>query len=613
MATILEGAELQHSGMVPEERVTLQTNAAMSSLFRQLGPSADRDVGKAILDYARSMGMVSSKNKDTIAARSLIERSVIRPMNDRAAMVRNYEAWVRDPNYLDNPALAKTEKAAIKKASLDVGHLTDFASITGGQSLGYVSLDTRMARGTVRPNSFTIYQSLEKSLAWQIVDYWAIATATGGAIPGAAFANFTSVSSGSLTTNAGSYQLSNITLKLAVDGRAITTALAAQNNFVNVSEQETTNAALSVLMTDDWSCYWGDSTLYSNQFDGIYSTLVSNSLTRNIYDFQTFYNNNAASHSWSAEQTLYNLIYEAAGQITKFGTFGKITHAFMSPVAMGALQSLPTTLLNNIVNQLNDQQDRNPLVINGNLIGIQTRYGHIQFPMDMFIDARDRPAEAIPNASATSSAPTPPTSVIPTILGATAGSEWSGSYVAGGAVYMYAATADDSSSVESTTVYSSGTIPAPAAGGAINVALVGNADTAVFRVYRSGLGYTQTSTPSPTKFRYVGCIKANGATPVNFVDLNGGSGTTALLQHGGTFLPGSTTIFLLDMDPIDLAIDYRMMLPLVRIDLFANNLFMPWAVANIGSIRLRVPQFHGMIKNYVPTNPEFNPLASNYP
>ena len=54
------------------------------------------------------------------------------------------------------------------------------------------------------------------------------ASEIGGALPGAAFNAYSNVNSGSLATSAGQYNLNTITLRLALDGRAITAALAAQ-------------------------------------------------------------------------------------------------------------------------------------------------------------------------------------------------------------------------------------------------------------------------------------------------------------------------------------------------------------------------------------------------
>ena len=610
----LDGRELQHMGKIPKERMQLQTGNAVASLYSQLGSYAEHGIGKSLIDFTTSMGTGGREDNETLEARAVLERSVIRPMNQRSARVRDLKRSLEDPNWLTDDAMQKS----LAKASLDVGTLTNFATVTGGQALGYISLDTRMARGTIRPSSFTLYQALDKSLAWQVVDFWALAKATGGAPPGAAFANYSSVTSGALATNAGTYDMMDIVLKLALDGRAITTALAAQNNYVNVSEQENTNAALTVLESMDWASYWGDSTIFSNQFDGAYRQMIAGGAA--TYDYFQFAAQYSTVHSWSPELTLYNLIYESAAAITSYGNYGHITHAFMTPGTMGAFQALTQGQLNNILNQITELQDRAPLVVNGNLIGMQTRYGHIQFPMDLLIGARNIPVQAIVvdgNNQATVANPTPPTSITATAVAASSansvGSNFNGSYTpAGGGTYMYAVSGNDASMNESTLTYSSSGLVTVTAGQSVNVAITPNGTSAVaFRVFRSGLGGTlNNAAPAANEFRYVGVIAANGASVVNFFDLNGG--VNATVNAGNTtFIPGSSSIFLFDMDPTDLAIDYRLLLPLVRVELFANNLYMPWAVASIGSLRLRVPKFHGVIKNFVPTNPSWNPLAIN--
>ena len=502
------------------------------------------------------------------------------------------------------------EKGYISKSQLDVGSLTNFAQITGGQSLGYVSLDTQMARGTVRPNSFTLYQALNKSAAFQVVDYWPYASDTGGGLPGTAFSGFSNVSSGTLSTSAGIYNLSNITLKLAVNGRAITTALAAQNSFVDVSAQENINAALTVLESINWSCYWGNPTIYPNQFQGIFGTLPA----ANIYDFQAFSNGYASAQGWSSAQTAFNLIYEAAAGITGYRQYGRITHAFMSPVMAGSLQGLVTTLLNNITNNLTPTQERlHGVIVDGDLQGIRTRFGEIQFPIDFYITARDKPAQTIVYGNgtnaATTSNPTPPTSVTVAVSASATNSAWTSTYVASSGVYSYAVAGCDQSMNESYLTYMASGVGAGSTISASGIAASGAykltitpADTScqAFRVYRSGLGYAPATSgaANAASYRYIGTVAASGASAVTFTDLN-------------TVIPGSETIFLLDLDEQDNAVDYRFLLPLTRIELFAQNLYMPWAVASIGSVRVRVPKFNGAVVNVVPDNPDFNPLSAN--
>lgn len=529
-------------------------------------------------------------------------------------------AYRKTPRMAEMPTpeeiVAKGEASQeIMKANLDVGTLTNFAQITGGQSLGYVSLDTQIARGTVRPGSFTMYQCLAKSRAFQVVDYWSAATDTGGPPPGAAFASYSNQTNGTLNTSAGLYNLDNITLKLLQNGRSITTALAAQNSFVDVASQENINAALTVLESINWACYWGDPSFFANQFQGIYSQInlgttsgVVAGASGNIVDYQQWYNSYGVSAGWSAPQSLFNLIYAWAAQITDYNRFGRVTHAFMSPTCAASLQGLVTTLLNNVVTEITSHMGGNsPIVVNGDLQGMRTRFGEIQFPIDLYITARDIPVAGVYNSNgttqATSSAPTPATAVAATASGATvSGSAWSAAYVAASGWYTYAVAACDASMLESTLTYAT-PISGVLLNGAYSLQITGAATTdfVAFRIFRSGLGERQpTLTPTnPGSYRFIGTVLASGSSVIaNFVDLN-------------TKIPGSETVFLMDMDERDNAVDYRYLLPLTKIELFAQNLFMPWAVAAIGGVRVRIPKFHGIIKNYVGDSPQFNPLSTN--
>lgn len=505
------------------------------------------------------------------------------------------------------------KSGALAKATLDVGTQTTFTQITGGQSLGYVSLDTRIARGTVRPDSFTLYQMLAKSAAFQVVDYFAYVDDTGGALPGSATQSFSNAASGTLATSAGIYSLQSINLKLMQDGRAVTMALMAQNNFVDVVAQENANAALTVLGTADWNCYWGNPSLFTNQFTG----LGSSTPAANIYSFQAFSDANASLQGWSTAQTLYNMIYEVAAQVTSWGRFGRITHAMMTPVTAGSLQSLVTTLLNNLTN---GEFNRTPgIVVDGDLQGMRTRMGPIQFPMDLVISSRDVPAQGQPRSNGTTptttSNPTKPATVTVAPSGAAmTGNQWSvgtGSpFLASGTwgstpQYVYAVSSVDVNMNESNLTFASpfatGAAVLAASGAVVTITGPAAADAYAFRVYRSGNGGYAGATGSATAVRWIGNVAANATSSsgvVTFTDAN-------------TVIPGAENLFLLDMREEDNALDYRYLLPLTRIELFAQNLYMPWAVASIGAIRNRIPKFHAIITGYVPDSPSWSPYKPN--
>lgn len=570
----------------------------LTSLAAGRGMGVDLDVGKVRMELSKSADAA----------------------NLYAEEWRNHARWYQTTapddaggrrNGIDPRELAKGA-GPLSKAILDVGTSQNFASITGGQSLGYVSLDTRLARGTVRPDSFTLYQALPKSAAYQVVDYWPYIDDPGGALPGSATSGFSNVQSGTLATNAGIYSLQSINLKLMLDGRAVTLALMAQNSFVSINEQENANAALTILGTADWLSYWGNPTLWANQFVG----LASSTPSANIFDFQSFYNTNAALQGWSNAQTLFNMIYEVAAVITSWGRFGRITHAMMTPNTAGALSSLVTTLLNNVVQGARENAIMPGIVVNGDLQGMRTRFGPIQFPLDAIITARDIPAQGQPRSNSTTPTttvgPTPPTGVTAVASGAAfAGSQWgagAGSpYSSGTNRFWYAVASTDINMNESNLTWSSAILAGSGitSSGAVVVSIAGPvaADAVAYRIFRSGSGGSAgtpfaSAAQSPTAVRYIGAVAANGAATVTFTDAN-------------TVIPGSESIFLLDLRNEDAALDYRYLLPLTRVELFAQNLYMPWAVASIGALRNRIPKFHGIIKNFVPDNPLWNPLGSN--
>lgn len=476
--------------------------------------------------------------------------------------------------------------SALAKSTLDVGYLTDLSQLAGGQALGLVSMDTRVMRGTVRPNSFTLYNVLKKTRANQMVDFWTVAASIGGNLPGSAYIA-TANQTNSVSPNNGTYQNEYCTLKMLVDGRAMTVALAAQSSFIDIAEQESANAAMNLLSTMNWSVYWGNPTLYSTQPNGIANQIPAS----NIFDFSSLYASSGGS--LSQQQFLYNTVYEVAAFVVG-KQFGLTTHVFSTPATLADMQGLVTARLDQFIT--NPGNASSPIVINGDFQGMRTRFGAMQFPVDLFIDFRDRPAASFVNqitgVSIVNSAINAPTSVAGVVNAAVAGSDFTAAYAGS---YTYAVAAADSTMFETALTFSAA-VTGVAAGDSVTLTITPNgASAAAFRVFRSGLGYAGNNASA---FRLVGEVAANGATPVTFTDLN-------------TKIPGSQTLFLLDLDDMHDALDYRWLLPITKVDLFTSGLYMPWAVTHIGTPRVKMPKWHAMIKNYVPANPTFNPLAPN--
>ena len=526
------------------------------------------------------------------------------------------------------------QSEAVAKSVLDVGTLTNFANVTQGQSLGYFSLDTNLIRGTIRPGSFTLYASLPKSSAFQVVDFWTVVDRTGGAPPGSAFNPYSVASNpaGYAQVNASVYDMDTITLSLMSDARAVSVALAAQNNFVDVAEQETISAALSLLSTAEWTSFWGNQSVYAQQFNGLFNTI-----TNRADWFQTYIQGQkiqqvTSNTTAAVPQSLFNMMMVLQANVAKYTRYGMVSHFHMDPNAIADIQATVTTQLQNFINLhpgnniAGRRMDAGPITVAGDIQGMTTRFGQAQFCNSILIPARDTPITAQTEYSTAGNNYELPSALQPSSVTAVVNASGSqASYfndysatVSGWnflpGPYVYAVVACDTNMNETYPVF---TAPVTGLTAGCTVALTitppnPNTNITSYRVFRSGMGYNLASGQNPADFRYIGevAFTAGSTTAQTFVDTNGVdivSGTTKLHR----FIPGSSTIFGTDMHPESKALDWRYLLPLTKVELFSGNYLMPWAVVMIGAIRNLLPKYHGVIKNYIPIGSEWSPFSPN--
>ncbi len=505
---------------------------------------------------------------------------------------------------------SKSEAMYSLKAGLDVGLQTNLAQVVGGQALGHISLDTEVYRSTIRPNMFTIYYALKKTAAKQIVDYWPVVQDTGGPLAGGAWASFSGTYSNTPNYDSGDYRLNSMTLGLAYNARALTTALTVQNSFVNINDQETANAALTILKTVDWTIYWGNRNLYANVPNGIFPQIPA----ANLFDFRDFNNSTNASGNTPISQVLFNQILDACGQISGASSYGQPSHAFMGPNAFAKASQFAMQVVNNVVNLGPGAANRGSIFVNVDERGLNTGFGLVKFVGDVNIVSRNVPAQAQlkPDGTsyATASNPTKPATVVAAPGTPASGRSFEAAF--NNAKFLYGVAICDASTNESQLTFAtSGTttnfVTTVTTGQAVTLTITpGVADGTVARIYRSGAktptgytpGTTESSFASANRLSFIGEVALNGLTPVTFVDAN-------------QWIPGSEPVFLLDLNDFDNALDYRYLMPLSRINLYTNQLFTPWAVAHIGAPRVTIPKFHGCILNFVPDYGQngFNPYG----
>jgi len=88
------------------------------------------------------------------------------------------------------------------------------------------------------------------------------------------------------------------------------------------------------------------------------------------------------------------------------------------------------------------------------------------------------------------------------------------------------------------------------------------------------------------------------------------TGEQQVLTVDGTWVTGSTCQFLLSMDPADRAIDWRQLFPMTRFNLAITAPVIPFLVMIYGYLRVMKPNWHGMIKNVIPSQAGWNPFGA---
>jgi hypothetical protein len=108
-------------------------------------------------------------------------------------------------------------------------------------------------------------------------------------------------------------------------------------------------------------------------------------------------------------------------------------------------------------------------------------------------------------------------------------------------------------------------------------------------------------------------LSAKGATNGNdcrFYAEYPATGSQQTLTVDGTWVTGSTCLYLLSMDPADRAIDWRQLYPMTRFNLAITAPVIPFLVMIYGYLRVMKPSWHGMIKNVIPSEVEWDPFGS---
>ncbi len=457
--------------------------------------------------------------------------------------------------------------AGLQKA-LTAGYGTDMASLTGGEALRIQSLDKTMMATIQDTKHFRLFNSLRASQATATVDEWTEQHGIGGFLGHSANSEVGNIA---LATGEANRMVGKV--KYLMTRAMVSLVVSVQNNQVNAEAWEQSNAAKRLLTDAEYLCFYGDSSVVDEEFDGIIKQIESLGSVDHVLNME------------ATPLTSIDNILAGAATIASFENFGTPTHLFLSTQSQADLDfSL-------------DPAYRVPLTdvpgggiqVGSPVTGIRTSHGDIQTCHDVFIrdDKQLCAFEILHPAEATANVAFKPATVTPV-----AASDVSSIFRANHAGdYYYLVTGVNKSG------QSTGTISAQvavAAGEKVTVTIAAStADTETgYVIYRS----RKDGTSAVADFRECDRIAKAGATTV-WVDYN-------------EEVPGCSFATVLNMLPSDNAINWRQFMPMIRFPLApVDQAVIPWAQLLFGFLRVAKRNQHVLIKNILPRKSAWRPFG----
>ena len=464
-------------------------------------------------------------------------------------------------------AATATEVAELRKA-METGYGTDVATLTGAGALRIQSLEKTMLATVQENKHFTLGNILPATEATATVDEWTEQSGVGGFL-----GSSVSGEAGVIPTAQGTYARHVGTVKYLKTRREITYAAVLQNGLVAAEAIEAQNGAVQLLTDREALCFYGDSSVVPEEFDGIYKQVSDLGLSDHVID--------AGGNSLAS----VNSIVDAAATVSRRGNFGTPTHLFLNPMVGADMDknfdpamrvALPGGML---------AQRGTPLR------GIVTAQGDVEVVRNVFIgDEADRqPFQVENSALAVTNDSFKPQAVTPTAGAGGADSLWGASHAGN----YYYAVAGRNKNGQSTILVSSQV--AVAAGQQVSIAITASvaATESGYAIYRG----RKNGTNGVTDLRLMVSVPVTAGGTTTYIDKN-------------RDLPGTSKAFLLNLLPGANAITWRQYLPMSKFQLYATTSdVVPWAQLLFGYLRLGKRRQHVVIKNIVTSNAAWKPFA----
>lgn len=463
---------------------------------------------------------------------------------------------------------------ALSKA-LEMGYGTDSATLTGGGALRVQSLDTTMQAVIQANEDFTLFNDLPKPRIGATVDEWTEQSNVGGVLGGS-----TNTETGIIEASQGQYDRRVGLVKYLSDRREVSLVSTITQNIVDAESVEQQAGALKLLSDANYLCYAGDSAVVQTEFDGIAAQLRAAVVSGRV----------DAGHVVNMGGQPFNgiaPIADAAAFVRGYGNFGRLTHLYMPLSVQADLdKSLDPAFRVSLTGQGND------ITLGSPVSRIRTTQGVIETKQDIFIpDDRlllpfnlQGPAYAAKSAELSTLAPASVTHAVASDAASAFAAPHAGNYWYGVAgINAKGQTAP----VVTTQV-------AVAAGQRVTLTInrSASAQETGYAIYRS----RRNGSNAVADMRLVTRIPLVGAT-TTFIDQN-------------RRIPGTTTVYGLDMRKQDTSIVWRQLLPMFRFNLYpTQSAVKPWAQLLFGYLRLSKLRHHVLFENVLPSGATWRPFG----
>jgi hypothetical protein len=479
-------------------------------------------------------------------------------------------------------ALGGSGREIAKALTGSVNAGTDLSQLTGAGALRVENLDPVLFSVTVENKHFDLFNRLlpNKRESFSLLDQQIIKKGTGG-FPGSAVSTETATGR---PERQGDYERLLTQLGVFADYRNVGVVTGIQGllqqqagatNFSTVAE-ENVNAALTLLETVEWSCFYADRGVNDLEINGLLAQInaaQATSTVQNLIDLRGGY------------FTDHEQIAKLAANIARRPQFGQADLLYTSTACKGDLDNcLISGYRVNLDSAVPNTVTGVPMKgIRYSAAGIGE--GYMDLVPHAYIEEDKLPVcVQAPN----SVGPQGP----PAAVAASAANLTSSMFVASqSGNYYYAVEACQPGQVSALTF-----IPAAvavSAGEAVTLAITPSAANTEtdYRIYRGRLNGTN----QPDDVRLIARVAkaTNGTT--TFVDYN-------------QVIPGTSEAFMLTSAPQKRALTWIQMLPLTQYPLAQTDLSIRWAVLLLGALRIPDARKHGVITNILPKNAAWRPF-----